>query len=86
MIIWKSYSPDEGEQIDFCCDSMKSVYGNLLTWDPADKKWCFLIKRKTIQHNPYTQKNEVIIEKDKEDLKIIQYCPFCGKMFIVILR
>lgn len=79
MITWREFSPDEGEIIDFCCDRMKSVYNNLVTWDPGANKWCMLIRRKTVQHNPYTSKDEIIIEKDKFDMKVIEYCMFCGK-------
>jgi len=79
MITWKSYSSETGENIEFCCDTIQSVYGPLVTWDPADKKWCIIVRRQTVQHNPYTSKNETIIEKDKFDLKTIDYCPFCGK-------
>lgn len=79
MIIWKSYNPETGEEVDFCCKDMRNVYGTLVTWDPADKKWCILVRRQTVQHNPYTSKDEVIIEKDKLDTKPIEYCPFCGE-------
>lgn len=79
MIIWKEYDTDKGEQIDFCCDQMKSVYGSLVTWDPAERKWCLLVRRMTTQHNPYTGKNETSEVKIGYDTKLIDYCPFCGE-------
>lgn len=79
MITWKSFNSETGEQIDFCCPEMQSVYGNLVTWDPGDKKWCVLINRKTKFMDPYTSKMIEKIELDKQDLKPIEWCPFCGK-------
>ena len=79
MIIWKSFDSETGEDIEFCCNDIKSVYGSLITWDPALEKWCILVRRKTIQHNPYTSKNVELIEKDKMDMLPIEYCCFCGK-------
>lgn len=79
MIIWKSFNSETGEEIEFCCNILKTLYGTLLTWDPADGKWCVLVRRKTVQHNPYISKNVELIEKDKMDLLNIEYCPFCGK-------
>lgn len=79
MITWKAFNSETGEDIEFCCNTLQNVYGSLLTWDPGLEKWCFLVRRKTVQHNPYTSKNVVLIEKDKMDMLAVEYCPFCGK-------
>jgi len=78
MIKWKSYDENEGELIEFCCDKLKSIYGNLLTWDPQDKKWCLKVDRITTFQDPLTSKYIVKKVDGIEDLKAIDYCPFCG--------
>ena len=79
MITWKSYDSENGEQIDFCCNEMKSVYGNLLTWDEAAKKWCLKVDRYTMYQEPTTSKYITKKVDGLQDLKVITYCPFCGK-------
>lgn len=79
MIIWREYDSDRGEQIDFCCDAIKSVYGSLVSWDPAERKWCLLVRRMTVQHNPYTSQNVTSEVNIGYDTKLFDYCMFCGK-------
>ena len=79
MIKWKEYTTKDGEQIEFCCDTIKSVYGNLITWDPAEKKWAIKVDRTTMYQDPYTSKYIVKKVEGIQDLKSIDYCMFCGK-------
>jgi hypothetical protein len=81
MITWKQYSQEHGEQIEFCCDPLKSVYGSLLTWDEKEKKWAIRVDRFTMYQDPYTSKYITKKVNGVQDLKIVDYCMFCGKNF-----
>jgi len=78
VIKWKEYSDKDGELIEFCCDSLQAIYSNLLTWDQSIKKWCLKVDRITTLQDPYTSKYIVKKVDGIQDLKAIDYCPFCG--------
>lgn len=79
MLKWLEYDPENGEQIEFCCNQMKSVYGSLITWDAKEEKWAMKVDRWTMFQDPYTSKYITKKVEGVQDIKTIDYCMFCGK-------
>lgn len=79
MLKWLEYDPENGEQIEFCCNQIKSVYGSLITWDAKEEKWAMKVERWTTYQDPYTSKYVTKKVEGVQDIKTIDYCMFCGK-------
>ena len=75
MIIW-NYTPEKGEELQFCCDTLKRFYNRNIAWDAGAKKYCLSLWRPTRQDNAGMIVEGIV--PGVKDLIPISYCPFCG--------